>query len=702
IGPDMFFLMPDFKAGPLQSLWGASQYIKDLYTWWDDNFLAPWEETMGPIAANTADELGALSGGLTQQFGNIAKEAIAFLWDSFVVAISREYDLFSLLGSGVQDAYDEKTFFWSDMLHYRKTFEFGHFLFKKAQDSGDEALMAYALGWMTHLATDVTGHAFTNEKCGGPYRLHWQRHKLVENHMDAKVLDSEHGQDEIYNQIGNSAQHLWISFAYNDDGTAKYNFFDAQPGPDYPTGDKTPDILARRAAWDVDSDLPEELSAFLAAAFAEFFTDDHTGVASPTGASASHPTIIEDIQPGTHGYPDAAAIENTYWWLSKYVKFTTTDFYKIRRPELDVILTPPFPSPPYAGTNGGLHTPESALEWALAILAFLIWIAEVIVWAITYVISVLASLGTYLFRWIMYEFIEVPLYNAWLAVHFYLAQTAFVQPMKTEINPGLMTLGVAPADAWNAMQDALDDLSGGIGQPQPAGAEPSGRDRRRTVPKEVVVDTPETIWPNAGLRALFSSTGIPPGQNPSEFQRPWQYPALNEDGSLVATEPGQVQLSPYTAGTDATAMIAVTPGDNNARARFEAARSEQETLAIQADVLARNQNLGSPIDFAGYVIAKLTRDNPGPIPNFNLDSDRGYAYLCWDWLRSSAATAVPRGYHSPLPTGAGDHAYHPPLAAGYGWDPGDVTTPGTSIPAHNPKAPQPVRIRYIDREDKLA
>ncbi|MDQ1651889.1 MAG: hypothetical protein QOI35_1089, partial [Cryptosporangiaceae bacterium] len=59
IGPDMFFLMPDFKAGPLQSLWGASQYNKDLYTWWDDNFLAPWEETMGPIAANTADELGA-------------------------------------------------------------------------------------------------------------------------------------------------------------------------------------------------------------------------------------------------------------------------------------------------------------------------------------------------------------------------------------------------------------------------------------------------------------------------------------------------------------------------------------------------------------------------------------------------------------------------------------------------------------------
>jgi hypothetical protein len=41
---------------------------------------------------------------------------------------------------------------------------------------------------MTHLATDVTGHAFVNQISGGPFRTHWQRHHLVENHLDAAQL----------------------------------------------------------------------------------------------------------------------------------------------------------------------------------------------------------------------------------------------------------------------------------------------------------------------------------------------------------------------------------------------------------------------------------------------------------------------------------------------------------------------------------
>ncbi|MEU2159303.1 hypothetical protein ABZ532_30575 [Streptomyces sp. NPDC019396] len=65
IGPDMFFLLPDFKKGAAEGLWGAAQIIKDLYTWWDDNFLEPWEETLGPIAMDNADTLGALTGGVT-------------------------------------------------------------------------------------------------------------------------------------------------------------------------------------------------------------------------------------------------------------------------------------------------------------------------------------------------------------------------------------------------------------------------------------------------------------------------------------------------------------------------------------------------------------------------------------------------------------------------------------------------------------
>ena len=126
--------------------------------------------------ANTADEIGALTGGLSEQLSALFSEASSFLMDFVLVLITRQYDIFGLLSSGVPQGFDEQTFFWSDMLHYRKTYEFAHELWKSATT---DAQKAFALGWMTHLATDVTGHCFVNEKCGGPYRLHWQRHHLV-------------------------------------------------------------------------------------------------------------------------------------------------------------------------------------------------------------------------------------------------------------------------------------------------------------------------------------------------------------------------------------------------------------------------------------------------------------------------------------------------------------------------------------------
>jgi hypothetical protein len=702
IGPDMFFLLPDFKGSIGQGLWRAANYVKDLYEWWDTYFLGPWEENIGPIAMNTADELGALTGGISTQLSNIASEAISFLIDSIIVLAVREYDVFGLLGSGVQDGYDEQTFFWSDMFHYRKTFEFGHFLYEKAQAEGNAAHMAFALGWMSHLATDVTGHAFTNEKCGGPYRLHWQRHKLVENHMDAKVVDSEHGDDTIYNQLSNSALHLWIAF--NGDGSSRHNFFDSQPGPEYSTGDETPDLLDRHSKWDVDSDLPSDLAEFLASAVREFFTDENTKVASSTGASASHPTIIEGIQSGTNGYADAHAMETMYWWLYKYVKLTTTDFYKMRRPELPIVIIPPFPSPPGSGASVPGPGSDDANSWTdalsllLAILAWVIYIAQVIAWAATVVIEIATSLATVPLRWILYELLEVPLYNAWMALHFYLSHTGFTNPMKSEMNPGLMTLGVAPQDAWEEVKAALEDLSGGISTPLPSGVEPSGRDQKERVPKEVVVDTPQHVSLLSQLLDLAGVNGCPPGHIPSEFLRPWLYPSANLDGSTVLTEPTDVQLSPYDAGVDATALTDLAAGSAAARADFEAAKSEQQTIEVQNKHLPKGRTLGSPIDFTGYVVAKLTRDNPGDITNFNLDADRGYAYLCWDWLRRGRSIADPSAYQNQNPP---IHRYHVPVAPGYGWCDDEVVR-GPAPPPHDAKAPQPVVIRYIDRQEKFA
>ena len=73
---------------------------------------------------------------------------------------------------------------------------------------------AFALGWMSHCATDVAGHPFTNAKCGGPYRTHWQRHHVIENHMDALVYrDSTARSDGVnYYSLDTAALHFRLAF----------------------------------------------------------------------------------------------------------------------------------------------------------------------------------------------------------------------------------------------------------------------------------------------------------------------------------------------------------------------------------------------------------------------------------------------------------------------------------------------------------
>jgi hypothetical protein len=701
IGPDMFFLLPDFKPPVGSGLFGAADFIRDLYTFWDENFVEPFEDTLGPIVDNTWDQLSdAATGGLLQQLGDLATNAINYLIAKVEILITTQYDVFGILGSGVPEGYDEQTFFWSDMLHYRRTFHFGRTLYDKARASGDDRQLAYALGWMSHLATDVTGHAFTNEKCGGPYRLHWQRHKLVENHMDAKVYDSQHGTDAIYNMLSNSAQHLWIAF--NPDGSSRQDCFATQPGPTYPTGDETPDLLARKAAWNVDSEIPGHLADFLAEALQETYNDADAAVADATGHVASHPTILTDYIPGSGGYADAEAITTTYWWLYHYLKWTTTDYYKTRRPSPPAVINiPPFPSAPGSGTPTAGPGDEDDSAWAdalsflLAILAWLAYAAQVIAWALSILPSIIGSLATYPVRATIYEYLEVPLYNAWLAVHWYLAHIGFALPMQSEMNVGLMTLGLAPADAWEQLEDALDDLSGGIATPTPTATEPSGAADQ--LPREVVLDDPPLVSLLSAVESFVTGSDL----TPSEFLRPWLYPENNQAGEPIPIEQQPVLHSPYHQLQDATVLVTPSPGDDQARKDFAGSRHEAETIRLQKDHLSNGRTLGDPVDFTAYVVAKLTRDDPGEIADFNLDSDRGYAYLCWDWLRNAERRAAPSAYRGNADA-AGRHEYPAPVSPGYGWDPTDVLA-GPPPPEHDSTTGEPtVSIRYIGREEKFS
>jgi hypothetical protein len=694
IGPDFFFLLPDFKPPMGSGIYGVANTIREIYTWWDDNFLGPWEDQMGPIQDNLSDEVDALTGGLASQLSSILSRAFSFLLDSVVVMMVRQYDVFGFLGSGIISAYDEQVFFWSDMMHYRKTSEFAAYLWKKANDSGDDRFKAFALGWMSHLSADVTGHCFVNEKVGGPYRLHWQRHHLVENHMDGKVCDVDSGAKPIYNMLSNSALHLWLAFS--PDGSSHNNFFNAQPGPAYPTGDKTPDLLARHAAWDVDSDLPEDMGDFIAEALKEFYSSGITDSNGSKGQCAPHPTIWDSIVPGTKGFISGTDVVNTYWWVFHYLKYITTDYYKIRRPEApDVFNVQPFPSPPGSGESdpGPGSSDDSAwhdfLEILLAIFAWIIYLAQVAAWPVTAIIGLITSAGTYPIRELLYENLELPLYNAWLALHWYLCMSGFSYPMQQEINPGLNTLGIGVGNVWGSVQDALNDLDGGLNFP-PNSTENSGWDVNKMFPFDVVND-PQGYISSLIHQILNNTCGA--AEAPSEFLRPWLWPAKDNEGDNVPSELKRTKGSPYAKLKDCMVFMGGLSGDAGTRSAYENAGNESATMATSDSRIPAGKTLGDAIDFTGYMVAKLTRDNPEIKGNFNMDSDRGYGYLCWDWQRSKDLMGVPDAFK----TAADKRSYHLPIHPGTGWCKNEATGGIPQGPAGHETG---VKIRYIDKEDK--
>ncbi len=186
IGPDLFFFLPDFRDQDgiqiSSVLITVLDFLQSLYDTLDP-FISKWEHYLGPISEDTGEEMSRLTGGLSETVGDISGELSSILITALEDFITQQSDWWSFFSLGLNQGFDEQSYFWSDMLHYRETGQFGRALWRNADATGDDKARAYALGYLTHLGTDVTGHAFVNSICGGPFRLHWQRHHLVENHM---------------------------------------------------------------------------------------------------------------------------------------------------------------------------------------------------------------------------------------------------------------------------------------------------------------------------------------------------------------------------------------------------------------------------------------------------------------------------------------------------------------------------------------
>ncbi|MCC6705429.1 MAG: zinc dependent phospholipase C family protein [Thermomicrobiales bacterium] len=182
MGPDFLFFSLVEYGTPLDELLNL---VFDVYDKLEP-FITFYEDTVAPIEQAIDDAVAFLDQLLLEGLLKQISDTVALLSSTALNAVgniaTQHIDLFYPFYPKIQQGEPEKNWYWIDMLHYRRTGQFANELWNLA-DNDD--LRRYALGYISHIATDVVGHPFVNNIVGGPFRTHWHRHKLVENWIDA-------------------------------------------------------------------------------------------------------------------------------------------------------------------------------------------------------------------------------------------------------------------------------------------------------------------------------------------------------------------------------------------------------------------------------------------------------------------------------------------------------------------------------------
>ena len=80
-------------------------------------------------------------------------------------------------------------------------------------------------------------------------------------------------------------------------------------------------------------------------------------------------------------------------------------------------------------------------------------------------------------------------------------------------------------------------------------------------------------------------------------------------------------------------------GSADARAQLEQCLSPTDTFNALNQLFPQDKHLGGPVDYGVYLVGRMVAERGNVefgVPDFNLDSDRGYARHCWDFDRHTA------------------------------------------------------------------
>lgn len=198
IGPDMFFWGPDYKAvDKLYKLYKNIEEVVEIYNNVvqpirdiRDAVIEPVEDLVETLAPETIQlikyslerikQTAALfkSAVGTGIFAGVLEGANLLTDAGGVGSLSQQF--FNMFVPNLNDS--EEKWYWFDMLHYRETGKFAQQLIRRANRPIEKA---FAFGYLSHIATDLTGHPYVNQIVGAPYRLNVHRHVTAENYQDS-------------------------------------------------------------------------------------------------------------------------------------------------------------------------------------------------------------------------------------------------------------------------------------------------------------------------------------------------------------------------------------------------------------------------------------------------------------------------------------------------------------------------------------
>ncbi len=199
IGPDLFFWGPDYEiVNKLYKLYGNIEKVVQIYNRIvepireiKDAVVEPVEDLVETLAPNTVELIRRLLREI-EETSSLFKSAVGtglfagvlgganLLTDAAGIG-SLSQQFFQMFVPDLQQNKNEKEWYWFDMLHYRRT---GKFAWNLVHGANSERQKAFAFGYLSHIATDVTGHAYVNQIVGTAYRLNVHRHVTAENFQD--------------------------------------------------------------------------------------------------------------------------------------------------------------------------------------------------------------------------------------------------------------------------------------------------------------------------------------------------------------------------------------------------------------------------------------------------------------------------------------------------------------------------------------